>query len=123
MSQQTIPAKQHHVDIIHQIVLRAERDGLCVSGHTTDDYVMDLIVCHEDNPLDFEKLLNFSNFDFVHDMLGIAIHLDHYTFKLQHLFLPRSSVPSNQKFTEKPDCTYVTRKQRVDSMMAEMAGK
>lgn len=52
--------------------------------------IMDLDACHSNGcPLDFERLLNFPEFDFLHDIYGIYRHLDRKTGKLQNFFMPR----------------------------------
>lgn len=54
------------------------------------DLEMDLCACHANGcPLDFEKLLSFPSFDFLHDVLGIRRHLNRTTGKLERCFLPR----------------------------------
>ena len=54
------------------------------------EHVMDLIACHNHGcRLDFQKLLNAPEFDFFHDMYGIAKHLDRNNGQLQDLFVPR----------------------------------
>lgn len=54
------------------------------------EHVMDLIVCHNHGcKLDFQKLLNAPDFDFFHDMYGIAKHLDRKNGQLQEFFVPR----------------------------------
>jgi len=54
------------------------------------DLSMDLDATHSNGcPLDFDKLLNFEDFDFYHDIYGIIKHLDRKTGKLQNCFLPR----------------------------------
>lgn len=42
-------------------------------------------------PLDFEKLSITDDFTFVHDLVGIANHINRSTGKLEHCFLPRCS--------------------------------
>lgn len=52
---------------------------------------MDLIATHANGtPLDFKKFLEFDEFNFLHDLNGIAVHIDRSTGKLKHHFLPRS---------------------------------
>jgi hypothetical protein len=76
---------------------------------------MDITYCHADIPLDLEKLLKFPDFDFIHDVVGIANHINHDTLKIEHCFLPRCALPSQ------PKTTYVPRKVRVDKMLADMS--
>jgi hypothetical protein len=73
--------------------------GLCVDRIMTTgvgpqreviDWHMDLTACHSNGcPMDFQKLLDAPMFDFLHDMVGIANHIDRSTGQLQHCFLPR----------------------------------
>lgn len=51
---------------------------------------MDLTAAHaNDGPLDFAKLLDFPDFDFMHDIVGINRHIDRFTGKLGDCFVPR----------------------------------
>lgn len=75
--------------LIHEIAVRSKKLG------NTRDLIqidMDVTACHANGcPLDLEKLLNFPNFDFMHDIVGIRDHLNRQTGKLERCFLPRSS--------------------------------
>jgi hypothetical protein len=52
--------------------------------------VMDLNACHSNGcSLDFQRLLDASPFDFMHDMIGIQDHINRETGKLENCFLPR----------------------------------
>lgn len=51
---------------------------------------MDITACHcNGTKLDLEKLLNFDDFNFNHDIFGINYHIDRNTGKLKNFFLPR----------------------------------
>ena len=51
---------------------------------------MDLEATHCNGcPLDFDRLLDFDDFSFAHDVFGIERHLDRSTGKLKNHFLPR----------------------------------
>lgn len=53
---------------------------------------MDVIATNANGcPLDMKKLLGFDDFNFAHDIGGIARHLDRTTGKLGDFFLPRCS--------------------------------
>lgn len=53
------------------------------------DLMMDLTACHcNGTALDFEKLLEFDDFNFSHDIFGISGHIDRNTGKLLNSFLP-----------------------------------
>ena len=55
---------------------------------------MDITACHANGcELDLKKLLNFPEFDFLHDILGIRRHLDRETGELMDFFLPRCAKP------------------------------
>jgi hypothetical protein len=56
------------------------------------EILMDLTACHANgNPLDFERLLKFPDFDFCHDVFGIRKHLNRETGELEGFFSPRCS--------------------------------
>ncbi len=51
---------------------------------------MNLTACHTSgNPLDFERLLTFDDYSFMHDITGIDYSINRDTGKLGHLFSPR----------------------------------
>ena len=51
---------------------------------------MDLGAVHVSGcKLDLQKLLDFPDFDFAHDIVGITKHIDRKTGKLGDCFLPR----------------------------------
>lgn len=52
---------------------------------------MDLSAAHATSPLDLEKLLNFPDLDFFHDLYGISGRIDRETGELRDCFLPRCS--------------------------------
>lgn len=59
-------------------------------GRPQMDFVMDMEATHSNGcPLDFDKLLNVPDFDFMHDIAGITNCLDRETGKLKDCFLPR----------------------------------
>jgi hypothetical protein len=52
--------------------------------------IMDLTACHANGcPLDFAKLETADDFNFSHDVFGIARHIDRDTGKLTGFFQPR----------------------------------
>ena len=60
------------------------------------DLVMDLEAVHSNGcPLDFQKLLDFPDFDFEHDIYGIQRHIDRTTGKLTDFFVPRCAKPED----------------------------
>jgi hypothetical protein len=105
---------KEEMQLIHQVALRAQK-----MLHYQRELMlieMDITYCNEDIPLDLQKFLDAPDFDFMHDVVGIANHINHDTLKMEHCFLPRCAIPS-----DKP--VYVPRRLRVDSMMAEFASK
>lgn len=55
-------------------------------------WMQDLMVVHEKTPLHLNRLLQFDNTDFVHDMAGIAFHLNRARGELENQFIPRSTM-------------------------------
>lgn len=59
-------------------------------GRTKQDFLMDIEAVHcNDAKLDFERLRDADDFNFTHDIVGIARHLNRETGKLENHFLPR----------------------------------
>jgi hypothetical protein len=57
------------------------------------DIMMDIDACHCNGcPLKLVELLNASDFDFSHDVLGIRRHINRETGELIDCFLPRYAV-------------------------------
>jgi hypothetical protein len=50
---------------------------------------MDIEAVHESNPLRLADFLAADDFNFAHDIFGIAHHLNRKTRKLEDCFLPR----------------------------------
>ncbi len=73
--------------LIMQIAMRAKNDGL---NDNVMEVAMDVTAVHaNDHQLDLQKLLDFDNFNFAHDIHGIRGHIDVNTGKLTRGFLPR----------------------------------
>lgn len=54
--------------------------------------MMDISACHANgNPLKLDELLVAKEFDFTHDICGIAAHMNRETGKLEDCFSPRYS--------------------------------
>jgi len=53
------------------------------------DRVMDLVAVNKTSPLDLDGLLLSSEEDLLHDVFGIATHLDRSTGTLMDCFVPR----------------------------------
>lgn len=76
-------ATREDLKIIHKICDR-------IGNVDTQGLMMDLDATHSNGcPLDFEQLLTFDDFNFYHDISGIAKHLDRNTGKLKNCFRPR----------------------------------
>ena len=54
------------------------------------DVAMDIECCCETIPIDLEKLLVADDFNFIHDVFGIARHLNRETRKMEDCFVPRT---------------------------------
>ena len=62
------------------------------------DWRMYISACHANgNPLDLEMLLAADNFNFAHDVFGIANKLDQTTGQLTNFFSPRCSRREEQE--------------------------
>ncbi|NWG25895.1 MAG: hypothetical protein HXY30_16020 [Pseudorhodoplanes sp.] len=82
---------QAEANIIHKIARRAvaQLQVLSVHGCTVLDVHMDIIACHANGcPLRLEDLLAADPFNFAHDVLGIARHLNRTTGQVEG-FSPR----------------------------------
>jgi hypothetical protein len=79
-------------ELIFRIAERADEVGL-ISRRTYPKItcVMDLTAVHTKTPLRLNELLDADQFNFVHDIAGIARHLDRDTGNLGGFFTPRFS--------------------------------
>lgn len=80
--------------LVDKIVERAVALELCGGDHWYSEKTckMDLIATHANGcPMAFRRLLDFPDFDFTHDICGIAKHMDRATGKLRGFFHPRSA--------------------------------
>lgn len=85
---------------VRKIVARAQGMGL-VKGAAATDHWYDRLTCEMDiraahangTPLNFDKFLAFDDFNFTHDIVGIARHMDRETGELGGYFLPRCARP------------------------------
>lgn len=95
MSVQFTSTKKEH-KLIDEIVERAVKEKVLIrrrpSKFNEDKMTlrMDLDAINSNGTkLDFDKLLNFPEFDFMHDITGIQKHIDRLTGELRNHFLPR----------------------------------
>ena len=73
--------------LIDKIVDRVAEVSKC--GISASDTTMDLLCVHNSYPLDLKGLLESRDFDLLHDVFGIAKHLNRETGELMNCFLPR----------------------------------
>lgn len=86
----TFKVSMEDENVIRAIAKRAKEVHNCNALGVS----MDVTACHANGcPLDLDKLLAFSPFDFCHDVMGIQDHLDRKTGKMMNYFLPRSAAP------------------------------
>lgn len=81
--------------ILNQVISRAERLGLITKDYPRMTLDMDLCAAHGNNGnrrLDLERLLVADDFNFMHDITGIARHMDRTSGKLGGHFVPRFTV-------------------------------
>lgn len=92
MKNATISFKTSKADaiLIGKIVKRAM--AFKVANYDGMTCNMDVTACHVNgNPLDLARLLIADDFNFMHDVMGIANHIDRNTGKLTDYFVPRMS--------------------------------
>lgn len=79
------------IEVCQKIAKRAIKtiETVKKSGLDELDIIMSVYYCNTKTPLDLEKLLNFDEFNFAHDIVGIHNHLNRTTFELTKCFLPR----------------------------------
>ncbi len=80
------PTKQE-LEIISAICDRA----LSLSDQLTNrlELFMDIEYSHRDISLDLQRLLDFDDNNFMHDVTGIVCHFNRETLKVEDFFLPR----------------------------------
>lgn len=80
--------------LIVAIAKKAEEKDLLLSDRMS--LIMDLEFVHGDEgTLRLQDLLDADDFNFSHDVVGIQNHFNRETKKLENLFLPRYTKPSN----------------------------
>lgn len=58
-------------------------------GRTKFDWIMDIEIAHKSIPLNLQRLIKSDDFNFSHDVFGIARNLNRVTGKLENCFIPR----------------------------------
>lgn len=91
-------ASKAQMTLIRKIVERARKEEMvrCRAKpnhwYTKATLTMDLdATVSNGSKLDLKTLLESSDFDFVHDIAGIARHIDRETGKLGDMFVPRAA--------------------------------
>lgn len=78
-------------EIVDRAVDMFKRSGVEIDRLSLE---MDLTACHLNGcPLRLDELKDASTFDFLHDIRGIAIHIDRATGELGDCFVPRYAHP------------------------------
>lgn len=93
MSTVSFETTSEESDVVTAIVDRAAKMA-DQQGHALDRMScrMDITATHANgNPLNLSALLGADDFNFAHDVFGIAKHIDRATGKLEHCFRPRFS--------------------------------
>lgn len=88
-------ASKFETEIISRIANRAVAmaKSFGAKNYTKMRSMMDLEACHCNGcPLDLERLEKFPDFDFSHDVFGIAQHIDVSTGELKDCFVPRCAL-------------------------------
>ena len=78
---------------IKRVVDRAIGMGL-ISNDYSISLRMDMDVADMDVGIDFDKLMAFDDFNFRHDVVGIANNVNRSTLKLDNCFSPRCTKES-----------------------------
>ena len=93
ISFQISPEDAHYIGEIIKRVQRFYKAHMPRSAQRPIDAVsiyMDLAACHANAcPLDFKRMANADDFNLLHDVCGIGVHLDRETGTLTDCFLPR----------------------------------
>ena len=96
MTQQHTPkidwtVSREEVEEIRDIVKRVQRE--CPGLFDTMTLTMDLTACHRNGcPLKLAELAAADTPNFIHDVAGIAQHIDRVTGELRDCFVPRYAV-------------------------------
>lgn len=84
------------MELIEKIADRAEAAGYCRGKERPDHWyerltlIMDLAATNANGcPMDFARLLAADDFNFLHDIAGVARHINRRTGLMDHRFLPR----------------------------------
>lgn len=99
-------ATSAELDVIEKIAVRAvamaQQSGINYGNLTAE---MDITACHCNGmPLDLDRLLAADDFNFAHDVFGIARHINRKTGEIQDFFVPRCarSTPPRLAIVHRP---------------------
>ena len=83
------------IDIVNRAFGAMYSIGAKITGYDRMAMQMDLLLCNHHCPLLLREMLNSQarDEDVLHDVFGIARHLDRETGKLKDCFLPRFADP------------------------------
>ena len=86
-------------ELIMKVMLRCQEQFPKINYHSNwMDFVMDMTACHANGcPVDWARLLEADDFNFIHDVGGIQKHLNRETGKLGDMFLPRFALPEAKR--------------------------
>lgn len=77
-------------ELVNKIISRAKELNIVSKDVLSDQ--MDIVAAHSNGtPLDFQKFLDFDEFNFMHDYFGIRNNIDRKSGELKNCFLPRCS--------------------------------
>ena len=94
MSRPSFKIPKSDAALIAKIVRRAESLLTPDIEINPTELAMDLTACHANGcPMDFARLLEAPDADFIHDVLGIRKHINRKTGNLQDCFVPRCALP------------------------------
>lgn len=82
---------QEETDLITQIAVRATEELKDRDSTPLVIWMMVIESWHQVCPLNLSKLLGAGLFDFLHDVCGMAQHIDPDTFEPVRKFLPRAT--------------------------------
>lgn len=77
----------------YEAFISRQYGGALPEQYERKNLLMDLTAADGVNgnlPIDWAKLMAFDDFNFMHDLAGIAEHLNRSTGKLEDFFLPRA---------------------------------
>ena len=89
-NEENLKKRKEESKLIMAIVERAWKSNMLYKEKI--DMIMDISKVHENNPMKLQEWLEADDWNFTHDIVGIATFLDRETGKLMDCFLPRYSI-------------------------------